>query len=196
MPPSGSPFDPGPESRRREREHERADGDEQTEGGRQAAELGESADDVKQALHVFPTTLSNYLNIYQPSQGTVTGALSGNNFSNPINFICGAIQAASRLNAEQSAKLCVQYLAPIMKNRQYNFPPLGANLVVGAQARPNEVTYSEPWLRPDFVPPAPAEPATAPASTPPADAPTATPTDPGAGLPGLMVPPTATGGGS
>ena len=81
-----------------------------------------------------------------------------------------------------------------MKNRQYNFPPLGANLVVGAQARPNEVTYSEPWLRPDFVPPA--EPATAPAGTPPSDPPTATPTDPGAGLPGLMVPSTATGGGS
>ena len=49
-----------------------------------------------------------------------------NNFANPITFLCGAIQAASRLGAEQSAKLCVQYLAPIIKNRQYNFPPIGA----------------------------------------------------------------------
>ena len=46
-----------------------------------------------------------------------------NNFANPISFLCGAIQAASRLGAEQSAKLCVQYLAPIIKNRQYNFLP-------------------------------------------------------------------------
>ena len=58
-----------------------------------------------------------------------TGALAVNNFANPISFLCGAIQAASRLGAEQSAKLCVQYLAPIVKNRQYNFPPLGTEPV-------------------------------------------------------------------
>ena len=88
--------------------------------------LGDSSEDLKQALHVFPTTLANYANIYQPAQGGVTGALAGTNFSNPVNFLCGAIQAASRLNAEQSAKLCVQYLAPIVKNRVYNFlGPLG-----------------------------------------------------------------------
>ena len=78
------------------------------------------------------------------------------NFANPITFICGAIQAASRLNAEQSAKLCVQYLAPIVKNRQYNFLPLGMNPFVGAPTRPNEMTYSEDWMRPDYVPPQPA----------------------------------------
>ena len=93
------------------------------------------------------------MNIYQPAQGALTGALAMNNFANPLQFICGAIQAASRLGAEQSAKLCVQYLAPIIKNRQFNFPPLGQNLFVGAQARPNEVTYSEDWLRPDYIPP-------------------------------------------
>ena len=86
-----------------------------------------------------------------------------NNFANPITFLCGAIQAASRLGAEQSAKLCVQYLAPIIKNRQYNFPPLGENPFVGATARPNEVTYSEDWMRPDYVPP--------PADPPPAEPP-------------------------
>ena len=52
----------------------------------------------------------------------MTGALVVNNFANPITFLCGAIQAASRLDAEQSSKLCVQYLAPIIKNRQYNYP--------------------------------------------------------------------------
>ena len=78
-----------------------------------------------------------------------------NNFANPISFLCGAVQAASRLGAEQSAKLCVQYLAPIIKNRQYNFLPFGQNLFVGATTRPNELTYSEDWLRPDYIPPQP-----------------------------------------
>jgi len=137
--------------------------------------------------------------------GALTGALAINNFANPIAFLCGAIQAASRLGGEQAAKLCVQYLAPIVKNRQYNFLPLGENFFVGAQARPNEVTYSEDWMRPDYVPPAPNTPpgqATAPgtqAPVPPGARPAEAPlpptvaTNPAAGLPGMMVLP---GGGS
>jgi phospholipid/cholesterol/gamma-HCH transport system substrate-binding protein len=69
----------------------------------------------------------------------------------------------------------VQYLAPIVKNRQYNFPPLGVNPFVGAAARPNEITYSEDWLRSDS--PSPQSIST---------------TDPASGLPGMMAPP---GGG-
>ncbi|CDO31124.1 MCE family protein [Mycolicibacterium porcinum] len=115
--------------------------------------LYQSLDDLKQTLHIAPTAFQNFLNIYQPAQGALTGALALNNFANPVQFLCGAVQAASRLGAEQSAKLCVQYLAPIVKNRQYNFLPLGENLFVGAGARPNEITYSEDWLRPDYVPP-------------------------------------------
>jgi phospholipid/cholesterol/gamma-HCH transport system substrate-binding protein len=157
----------------------------------------ESMDDVKQLLHIAPTVVQDFINIYQPAQGTLTGALSTNNFSDPISFICGAVQAASRLNAEQSSKLCVQYLAPIVKNRQYNFFPIGANPFVGATARPNELTYSEDWMRPDYVPPQPAAPdVSAPVlpaeSAPPSAAPPlpaeAAQTDPGAGLPGMMVP--------
>lgn len=105
--------------------------------------LVDSLDDIKQTLHISPTVLQNFNNIFEPANGALTGALAGNNMANPIAFLCGAIQAASRLGGEQAAKLCVQYLAPIVKNRQYNYPPLGANLFVGAQARPNEVTYSE-----------------------------------------------------
>jgi phospholipid/cholesterol/gamma-HCH transport system substrate-binding protein len=170
--------------------------------------LTESLDDLKQTLHVAPTTFANFVNIYQPSQGGLTGALALNNFANPISFICSAVQAASRLNNEQSAKLCVQYLAPIVKNRQYNFPPLGENLILGQAARPNELTYSEDWLRPDYVPPpGPAQsgapqPDSSPLAaeaplpsgdTPPTPAAEKQPTDPADGLPGLMVPP---GGGS
>ena len=164
--------------------------------------LNESGDELQQALHAFPMMISNYVNIYQPTAGGVTGALAGTQFSNPINFLCGAIQAASRMGAEQSAKLCVQYLAPIVKNRQYNFlGPIGFNFLVGVGARPNELTYSEDWLRPDYVPPAtasqpPATPVAPPATAPPGGPPLpaeAVATNPDAGLTGLMVP---AGGGS
>lgn len=151
--------------------------------------LVQSLDDIKQSLHIFPTTLANFGNIYEPASGSLTGALAVNNFSDPISFICGAVEAASRLGAEQSAKLCVQYLAPIVKNRQFNFPPIGENAFVGAQARPNEVTYSEDWLRPDYVPPAqPTAASPDPVSLPAEAAPSGGSADPAAGLPGLMIP--------
>jgi phospholipid/cholesterol/gamma-HCH transport system substrate-binding protein len=169
----------------------------------------DSLDDIKQTLHVAPTAFQNFINIYQPAQATLSGAIAVTNFANTVSFLCSAIQAASRLGNEQSAKLCVQYLAPIIKNRQYNFLPLGENLFVGASARPNEVTYSEDRLRPDYVPPqgtpgnAPAPPPTAappPANgtpQPPGPAPPAAKspvaTNPAQGLPGMMVAP---GGGS
>jgi phospholipid/cholesterol/gamma-HCH transport system substrate-binding protein len=145
--------------------------------------LNDSRGDVKQVLHIGPTVFQNFMNIYQPAQSAVTGILAPVNFANTVQFICSAIQAASRENWEKSSKLCVQYLAPIIKNRQYNFPPLGINPFVGASARPNEITYSEDRLNPhlppvDAVPPPPAPLA--------AEAPT--PTDPSLGLEGIMVP--------
>lgn len=149
-----------------------------------------SLDDLKQALHVAPNTMVNFNNIYEPANGSLTGALAVNNFANPISFLCGAIQAASRMQADQAARLCVQYLAPIVKNRQYNFPPLGENFLVGAQARPNEVTYSEDRLRPDYVPPVDNSPVAAapPGGSLPAEATPTQSTDPSTGLTGLMVP--------
>lgn len=161
-----------------------------------------SLDDIKQLLHISPTGLEDFVNIYKASTGGLSGVLAVNNFANPVSFLCSAVESASRLGGQEAAKLCVQYLAPIIKNRQYNFPLLGENLVVGAQARPNEVTYSEDWMRPDYVPPAvdaPHEEAAAGAPAP-AQAPVANPvtaaavsTDPAAGLPGMLIP---TGGGS
>jgi phospholipid/cholesterol/gamma-HCH transport system substrate-binding protein len=67
----------------------------------------------------------------------------------------------------------VQYLAPIIKNRQYNYLPIGGNPFVGASARPNEITYSEDRLHPHLPPAQPAAAAS---------------TDPNQGLAGIMVP--------
>jgi phospholipid/cholesterol/gamma-HCH transport system substrate-binding protein len=168
--------------------------------------LTDSLDDVKQFLHVAPNTLQNYVNIWQPSQGAISSVPMINNFADPISFLCGAVQAASRLGAEESAKLCVQYLAPIIKNRQYNFLPVAQNVFVGETTRPNELTYSEDWMRPDYIPPqqvpsAPPPSGGSPAPPPPDGAPLppsmgpllpaeAVPTtpNPADGLQGLMVP--------
>jgi phospholipid/cholesterol/gamma-HCH transport system substrate-binding protein len=168
--------------------------------------LVQSLDDIKQTLHITPTTIANFDNIYEPANGSLSGALVVNNLTNPIAFLCGAVQAASRLGSEQAAKLCVQYLAPIVKNRQYNiFPPIGEDFIVGPQARPNEVTYGEDWMRPDYVPAVPPPAAAGPSAPLPAEAPMPAPnvplaaeapppagtvsTNPAAGLPGIMVSP-------
>jgi phospholipid/cholesterol/gamma-HCH transport system substrate-binding protein len=145
--------------------------------------VNNSLDDIKQALHMFPNAAQNFANVYQPSQAALTGILAVNNLADPVSLLCGSIAAASRQGNDYSSKLCVQYLAPIVKNRQMNFPPLGENLFVGQAARPNEITYSEDRLRPDYVPPQ-----TRTAASDPQQAPGATPVDPAAGLPGLMLP--------
>lgn len=131
--------------------------------------LNDSRTDLKQVLHITPTVFQNFMNIYQPAQSSVTGILAPVNFANTVQFICSAIQAASRLNNEASSKLCVQYLSPIIKNRQINYPPLGFNPFVGASARPNEITYSEDRLNPNLPPVVAAA-------------------NPDRGLPGLMLP--------
>ncbi len=159
--------------------------------------LNDSRGDLKQVLHITPTVFQNFMNIYQPAQSSVTGILAPVNFANTVQFICSAIEAASRQGFEKSSKLCMQYLAPIIKNRQYNFFPLGVNPFAGASARPNEITYSENRLNPNLPPPPLADvppplgggPAlSAEASLPLAPLPNTTPTDPNQGLEGLMVP--------
>ena len=157
--------------------------------------MNDSRGDIKQVLHIAPTVIQNFMNIYQPAQSAVTGILAPVNFADTVQFLCGAIESAARVGAKQSARLCEQYLAPIMKNRQYNFPPIGINPFVGASARPNEITYSEDSLNPHLPPPPSNGPApvndTASALPPAGPPPAATTTrsaDPQQGLQGLMVP--------
>ena len=142
--------------------------------------LNDSRGDLKQVLHITPTVFQNFTNIYQPAQSAISGILAPVNFANTVQFVCSSIEAASRRGWEQSSKLCMQYLAPIIKNRQYNYFPIGGNPFVGASARPDEISYSEDRLRPDPAPaPAPAEAAAL------AEVHTA---DPAAGLAGLILP--------
>jgi phospholipid/cholesterol/gamma-HCH transport system substrate-binding protein len=125
--------------------------------------LNDSRGDIKQILHIAPTVFQNFLNIYQPAQSAMTGIIALNNFADIPQWICSAIEAASRARLARVSKLCLQYINPIIKNRIYNYIPAGLNPFVGTQARPNEITYSEDWLRPGYTPPPPPE------ASPPAD---------------------------
>jgi phospholipid/cholesterol/gamma-HCH transport system substrate-binding protein len=128
--------------------------------------LNDSRGDIKQVLHIAPTVIQNFLNIYQPAQSAMTGIIALNNFADIPQFICSSIEAASRARLARVSKLCLQYINPIIKNRIYNYIPAGLNPFVGTQARPNEITYSQDWLRPGYTPPEAAPPAEGP---PPAD---------------------------
>ena len=62
--------------------------------------------------------------IYEADKRRFTGALAVNNFHNPI-FLRGAIQAASRPVPNRPRRCASNTSRPIIKNRQYNFPPIG-----------------------------------------------------------------------
>lgn len=135
--------------------------------------LNDSRGDIKQILHVVPTVFQNFMNIYQPAQSAMTGILALNNFADIPQWICSSIEAAARARLDRVSKLCLQYVNPIIKNRIYNYIPVGINPFVGTQARPNEITYSEESLRPGYTPPPPPEaaPATPDNQPQPAEAP-------------------------
>ena len=85
---------------------------------------------LETALHVLPTRVERQPDLppgaqrrRRPSRGRST------NFANPMQFICSAIQAGSRLGYQESAELCAQYLAPILDAIKFNYPPFGAEPV-------------------------------------------------------------------
>jgi phospholipid/cholesterol/gamma-HCH transport system substrate-binding protein len=108
----------------------------------------DSLNGLETALHVFPTLGANLMNIVSPVTGGVMGIPVINNFANPIQFVCSAIQAGSRLGYQESAEMCAQYLAPILDAIKFNFPPFGVNQFASAMTLPKQVAYSEPRLQP------------------------------------------------
>jgi phospholipid/cholesterol/gamma-HCH transport system substrate-binding protein len=105
-------------------------------------------DGLETALHILPHMAANVLAIYEPSHGSLTGAPAIVNFANPLQFICSAIQAGSRLGYQDSAELCAQYLAPVLDAMKFNYLPFGMNVFSTADTLPKNVAYSEPRLQP------------------------------------------------
>jgi phospholipid/cholesterol/gamma-HCH transport system substrate-binding protein len=107
---------------------------------------------LETGLHILPTALSNANLIYHPAHSAIVGQPAGvlgtQGFANPMEFVCSAIQAGSRLGYQESAELCAQYLAPILDAIKFNYPPFGLNLFSLAATLPKEVAYSENRLHP------------------------------------------------
>ncbi|QCB50003.1 MCE family protein [Rhodococcus sp. PAMC28707] len=122
--------------------------------------------EIERALHAGPNALANFNNIYQPAQGSLTGAIALNNFGNPINFICGAVAGVENATSERSAALCKQYLGPVLSSLVFSYPALLTNPIMGANAYPDQIVYTEPGLEQA------ATPAPAPQPSPIAEMPT------------------------
>jgi phospholipid/cholesterol/gamma-HCH transport system substrate-binding protein len=107
---------------------------------------------LETGLHILPTALANANLIYHPAHSAIVGQPAGvlgtQGFANPMEFVCSAIQAGSRLGYQESAELCAQYLAPILDAIKFNYPPFGLNLFSLAATLPKEVAYSENRLHP------------------------------------------------
>jgi phospholipid/cholesterol/gamma-HCH transport system substrate-binding protein len=103
---------------------------------------------LETGLHVYPNLAANVVNIAAPNAGGIVGLPTINNYANPMQFLCSAIQAGSRLGYQDSAELCAQYLAPILDATKFNFPPFGLNQISTAMTLPKQIAYSETRLQP------------------------------------------------
>lgn len=99
-------------------------------------------------LHITPNAIANFNNIYYPNGGSVTGAFSLVNFSNPVQAICGMIGAVENTTAPETAKLCAQYLGPALKLLNFNNIPLPINTYLRPAINPDRIIYTDPKLVP------------------------------------------------
>ncbi len=108
----------------------------------------QARDGLETALHAYPNVAANLMNISSPNAGGIVAMPVINNFANPMQFLCSAIQAGSRLGYQESAELCAQYLGPILDAIKFNYLPFGANQLRTAMTLPKQIAYSEERLRP------------------------------------------------
>ncbi|WP_006241344.1 MCE family protein [Mycolicibacterium tusciae] len=103
---------------------------------------------LENVLHVAPNAIANYLNIYYPPTGGVSGAFSFVNFSNPVYFICGLIGGVANTTGPETAKLCEQYLGPALRLLNFNNVPLPINPYLRRAPGPDRLIYTDPKLAP------------------------------------------------
>jgi phospholipid/cholesterol/gamma-HCH transport system substrate-binding protein len=119
--------------------------------------------DLEQILHVAPTAVANTLNMFDPRDGGANGIVTLNNFSNPLQFLCGAIGGIENTTAPETAKRCAQYLGPAVSLLNFNYLPFPFNPVLNSVPPPEDLVYTEPGLMPGGTGPKPGQPETPPA---------------------------------
>jgi len=103
---------------------------------------------LENVLHVTPNAIANYENIYNPSSGGVTGAVSIVNLSNPVWDICSMISSLGNVTAPETGKLCSLYLGPALRTLNFNNMPLPINAYLRPAASPEQIIYTDPKLAP------------------------------------------------
>ena len=104
---------------------------------------------LENVLHITPNAIANFNNIYYPNGGSVTGAFSLVNFSNPVQAICGMIGAVENATAPETAKLCAQYFGPALRLLNFNAAlPLPVNAYLRPAINPDRMIYTDPKLAP------------------------------------------------
>ncbi|WP_024793564.1 MCE family protein [Tomitella biformata] len=101
---------------------------------------------LAELLHVGPTSLVNFYNIYQPAQGTFTGGIALDNTGNVVDMVCGAMGGADGTGPLESVQNCITLLTPIFAGLAMNYPPVGTNPITGVTAMPDQVVYTDPSL--------------------------------------------------
>jgi virulence factor Mce-like protein len=99
-------------------------------------------------LHIVPNAIANFNNIYYPNGGSVTGAFSLVNFSNPVQAVCGMIGAVENATAPETAKLCAQYFGPALRLLNFNGLPIPLNEYLRPATNPDRIIYTDPKLVP------------------------------------------------
>ena len=119
--------------------------------------------DLENVLHVAPNAFSNGYNIINPDTGSPIGAFIFNNFSNPVEFICGGIGGVENTTGTETAKLCAQYLGPALKLLNFNYLPIPINPYLAKSPSPENLVYSDAALAPGGAGAPPGPPEDAPA---------------------------------
>ncbi len=104
--------------------------------------------DLENLLHVAPNAFGNFYNAYNPDTGDTIGSIVLNNFSNPVQFICGQIGALENATSAETGKLCAQYLGPALRSMSFNYMPIPTSMFLMKSANPDRIVYSEPRLAP------------------------------------------------
>ena len=118
--------------------------------------------EIENLLHTAPNALTNAYNIYSPDVGSAVGQFVFNNFSNPLDFVCGAIGAIENTTAPETAKLCAQVLGPALAQVNFNYLPFPIAPYLMPSANPANLIYSEPGLQPGGPGGSPPPPVTPP----------------------------------
>jgi phospholipid/cholesterol/gamma-HCH transport system substrate-binding protein len=100
------------------------------------ANLARSRQTLADVLQVAPTELSNFNNIYDPVDTSLTGALALANFKNPAQFICSTVFSLGGTPAQ-----CEQTLSPLAQLLQMNNVPVTVD-PVNRNGRSNQVSSS------------------------------------------------------